>query len=197
MSISRTEVKTQLGISNADYDTDIDNNIPIAEAKYRQIAGYDFNFPVFVTFNSGENTFTVGGLEYAIKYGDVFLNSYPSPNSEIFEINYGDIIEGTGIPAGTYITGIDKIENEVTVSANFTADGDRIKITTNIAYYPVISGMIWYMIGQQSTTAQDVKQISSKRVGPLAITYAPEEIDSLHGIPKKFVNAIPKYAGVY
>ena len=197
MSISLAQVKIELGlVSNATYDAQITAEIPKAEAKYRTISGNAYLFEMFATFTNTELTFKVGGLDYAVKYGDAFLNTYPTENSEIFEMKFGDIIEGTGIPADTYITGIDKIDNEVTVNNAFTADGDRLTITTNIEYYATISAMIWYQIGKQSTTAQDLKEISAKSVGPLSVTFSNADINLQYGYPSKIIDAIPKFVGL-
>ena len=195
--ITLAQVKTYLGITANTYDALITAMIPIAEAKYREIAGYNFNWMIYATFADGATTMEIGGVDYAINYGDAFINSQPGRDSAIWQLNYGDLIEGAGVPAGTYITAIDTIENEVTVSAAFTADGDRIRITTNISYYPVISSLIWFMVGQQSTTAQDKSNISSQTLGSMSITYDNSNISKRYGVPEKIVSAIPKYAGVY
>lgn len=195
--ISLATVKTFLGISDTTYDAAITAMIPIAEAKYREISGYDFNWMIYVQFESGENTFEVGCVDYAVKFGDAFLSGEPAKDSSLWQLRYGDIIEGTGIPAETYITAIDTFENTVTVSANFTADSDRMRVTTNISYRPIMSQLIWYMISQQSTTAIDTKDLKSKKVGPLSVTFADDEINSSFGVPMKIVNSILKYAGIY
>ena len=197
MSISRTEVKTQLGLKTTSYDAQIDSLIPIAEAKYREIAGTDFNWPLYVDFTSGQTTFKPGRLNFGVPFGDAFIDVVPDQDSPIFQIKFGDIIEGTGIPAGTYVTSIDKINDQVTVSSAFTANGNTMSVTTNIEYYPVISSIIWYMIGRQSTTSQDEKEFSSKTVGPLSISLTTGQANTRFGIPQKIVDAIPKYAGVY
>lgn len=193
--ISREQVKIELGITDTTYDDQIDAKIPQAEAKYREVAGSDFNWMFYCLFASGENSFEPGGLNYSLSSGDNFLSN--SPDNPVWQLKYGDIVEGTGVPAGSYITAIDKLENSVTISENFTADGDRIRLTTNIAYYPVVSNIIWYMIGQQSTTAADATNYKSRRVGPLSWVLDDSDINKSYGIPQKLVNAIPKYAGVY
>lgn len=197
MSITTAQVKIELGITSSTYDSAIANKIPQAEAKYREIANNNFSWSMFVNFTNTEKTFSPLGEDYSTSYGHAFINVTPSSNNPIWQLKYGDIVEGTGIPAGTYITGIDTIENEVTVSAAFTADGDRLKVTTNIAYYPVISNMIWYMIQQQTTTAASAKEYISRSVGPLSWTLDNSAINKRYGLPEKIVQAIPKYAGIY
>lgn len=195
--ISRDQVKIELGITDTTYDDAIDAKIPQAEAKYREVAGNDFNFMFYATFADSESTFSPGGVDYSSAYGHAFINAYPEPDGAIWQLKYGDIVEGDGVPAGAYITSIDKKENQVTISDSFTADGDVITVTTNIAYYPVVSQIVWYMIGQQSTTAADSKEYKSRSVGPMAWTLDDSQINRSYGLPQKIVNAIPKYAGVY
>lgn len=197
MSISQAQVKIELGITSTTYDSAIASKIPQAEAKYREVAGHDFNWMFYVEFTNGESTFKPGGLNYAVKFGDAFLNTQPNRDNPIWQLKYGDIIEGTGITAGTYITAIDTLENEVTVSAPFTANGDRLRVTTNIEYYPVISKIIWFMIGQQTTTKAAELEYISRSVGPLSWTKDGSGINKRYNLPESIVNAIPKYAGLY
>ncbi len=195
--ISQAQVKIELGITSTTYDSAITAKIPQAEAKYREVAGNDFNWMFYATYTNTESVFKAGGLDYAVKFGDAFLNSQPTADSPLWQIKYGDLIEGTGVPAGTYVTAIDKIENEITVSNAFTADGDRLRLTTNISYYPTISQIIWFMIAQQTTTAASAKEYVSRSVGPLSWTLDPSAINKRYGIPEKLVQAIPRYVGVY
>lgn len=187
--ISLTTVKTYLGLSDTTYDAKITAIIPAAEAKYREIAGYDFNAYMQASYDSGASYITLDGI--------FSFDGLPNMNSDTYLVNYGDIIIGTGIADETYVTSIDKRYGKINISAATTSAGTEIYISTNISYRPIISGMIWYMIGQQSTTAQNEKQVKSKSVSPLSVTYADGEINSVYGIPQKFVNAIPKYAGIY
>ena len=172
--ISLATVKTALGLTDSTYDAKITATIPQAEAKYREIAGYDFNAYMSVTYASGSTTITMG--------------------SNIYKLSYGDIVTGTGIPAETYITAVDKRNNRVTISEQTTDASDHMYVTTNIAYIPTIARMVWFMIGEQSTTIE--KDVASKSVGPLSITYGKGEYNSVYGLPQKIVDAIPKYVSM-
>ena len=187
--ISLATVKTFLGLTgDATYDASITAMIPIAEATYREIAGSDFNNYFAASYYSGETS---------IQTGAGFNFSTPNPNSPVMVVKYGDIVTGTGIPAETYITAIDKLNGTITISDTTTDNGAAFYVTTNIKYRPVISGLIWYLIGQQSTTAKDTQAVKSKSVGPLALSYADGEINTTYGVPQKIVDAIPKYVGLY
>lgn len=185
--ISLATVKTFLGLNVTTYDAQITALIPIAEAKYREIAGFGFNSYFPYSYASGTTTLTLGT--------EFFSNNNVA--DVLYTLVFGDIIEGTGIPAESYITAINKSNGTITISAQTTSGSDNFIISTNISYRPVMASMIWYMIGQQSTTAQSAKQVASKSVGPLSITYAPGEINTAYGLPHKIVNSIPKYASLY
>jgi len=186
--ISLETVKTFLGLTDSTYDAQITAMIPIAEAKYREIAGSDFNNYCAASYYSGDTTIQLGGG---------FNFETPNMDSGVYVLGFGDIVTGTGIPDETYITAIDKINGQITLSDTLTDSGAAIYGTTNISYRPVVSGLIWYLIGQQSTTAQDEKTVTSKSVGPLSLTYADGEVNSMYGVPQKIVDAIPKFAGIY
>ena len=162
--------------------------IPIAEAKYREIAGSDFNNYFAASYFTAETTIQLGGG---------FNFDTPNMDSSVYVMKYGDIVTGTGIPNETYITAIDKLNGQITLSDTTTNSGAAVYVTTNISYRPVISGMIWYLIGQQSTTAQDEKEVDSKSYGPVSIKYSKGEVNTMYGVPQKIVDAIPKYSGVY
>ena len=181
--ISLATVKTALGIENTDNDAKITATIPQAEAKYREVAGYDFNTYLVAFYSANSTTITLGG--------DISEVPVDSP---VHYLKYGDIITGTGIPAETYITSVDKRNNRVTISAQTTDASDHMYVTTNISYVPTIARMIWFMIGEQSTTIE--KDVASKSVGPLSITYGKGEYNSVYGLPQKIVDAIPKYVSM-
>ena len=179
--ISLTRVKLQLGIGNTTYDTAITRNIPICEALYREISGNRFVTWIAESYSSGNDTILLDNKKDSI----------------IHLLKYGDLLTGTGFPDETYITAIDEINGEITLSEDLTADGVEFVKSTNISYWPVISAMIWYKISQASTTAQDTPVINSKSVGPLSVSYAADEINQRYGLPQKIVAAIPKYAGAW
>ena len=186
--ISLATVKVFLGLTDGTYDAEITAMIPIAEAKYREIAGSDFNNYFPASYYSSETT---------IQLGAGFNFDTPNMDSPVYVMRFGDIVTGNGIPDETYITAIDKLNGQITLSDTTTDTGAAVYVTTNISYRPVISELIWYLIGRQDTTAIDEKGVDSKSYGPVSLKYAKGETNTYYGVPQKIVDAIPKYAGVY
>jgi len=181
-------VKTFLGLTDTTYDAQITAMIPVAEAKYREVAAYGFNSYFDGNWDSGESIISVGGFD---------MSHTTDTNSQIYLLQFGDILEGDGIPNETYITALNKTTGTISISNDTTDSGVDLYVTTNIAYRPVISEMIWYLIGRQDTSVIDTQAVKSKSVSPLSVTYADNEINSTYGLPQKIVDAIPKYAGMY
>ena len=180
MIINLNRVKSELGIVVNDYNEDITKTIPKAESKYRLIANYNFNWQFSASYTSGESQFTV----------DL------SPDSPMYELSYGDLINGDGVPAETYVIDIDFCTGIITTNNAFTDDGTELFKCQSIEYWPVISSIIWYMIGKLSTSNQNTAGIVSKSVGPLSYTFDKSSINSRYGLPESLVQSIPSYAGV-
>ena len=198
--ITLARVKTELGITNGTYDAQITALIPTAEAKYRQIANYNFSSQFVLSYKNGDSFFTPGSIDYSFRWGDAYLSVGPNPNSIIYDLFYGDLIEGTGVDPETYITSVDKINNKVYVNNAFTADGDNLIFAQNISYWSTISAMIWFLIGKQSITNQDTFIVSSRSVGPLSVSFDAASLKSAsvsrYGLPESIINAIPVYASM-
>ena len=181
MNVTKERVKSELGILDNRDDAKITANIPLAEAKYRAIANYGFNSQFYADINTGDTTLELSTHE----------------DSPLYRLTYGDIIGGGGAPDETFITDINKRDGIVTLSEAFTEDADYFILGQNVQYYPVISSLIWYMIGQQSTTAQGGKGVISRTVGPLSVTFDKSAINTRYGIPDSIAMNIPKYESVY
>ena len=182
MNVTKERVKIEIDISstNTTYDADITATIPKAEARYRTVANFNFSTQFITTYASGDNTFTLS------THSDSLAN----------DLNYGDLIDGVGVPDETYITDIDTINGIITVSEDFTDSGTTLILCQNIEYWPVISALVWYMMSKQSTTSILTTNIKSKSVGPLSITYDNSNINRRYGIPESIVQSIPQYGAL-
>jgi hypothetical protein len=180
MIVTKDRVKIELGVTDTSLDIKITETIPKAEARYRTIANFNFNTQFITTYVTGTNHFTLSSC----------------PDSLIFDLNYGDLIEGTGVPAEAYITTIDKINGLVYVSEDFTDGGDSLSLAQNISYWPVISSVVYYLIGKQSITNQNKKEVLSKAVSPLRVSFDKSSINQRYGLPENLVQSIPSYGAL-
>jgi hypothetical protein len=192
-------VKNELGISSGDttYDAQITERIPFAEAKFRQVANYQFRYVLCLIYDNASDVIKV----------------YQSPNSDVDFIDYGGIILSDDFPDGTYVienyrtpqsyasTLEEGIVYELKVSEDSTAasstSGSDAILSYNISHYSVLSQIVWYMISQQNTTTSTEKSIKSKSAGPLSVTYSDGDTNMYYGLPNKIVKQIPKYSGMY
>jgi hypothetical protein len=191
-------VKNELGITPATttYDAQITERIPFAEAKFRKVANYQFRKVIQVWYDSGS----------------AILKVYQDANSDVDFLDYGDIILSADFADGTYVIENYRVPNptwdddpgifyELKLSSNATADsstgGSDMVICYNISHYAVLSQIVWYMISEQDITKVGESSVTSKRVGPLSVTYGPGDINQRFGLPNKIVQQIPKYQGFY
>jgi hypothetical protein len=185
-------VKNELGITATTWDTEITERIPFAEAKFRQVAGYQFNYIALVWYTSGKADIRV----------------YIEPNGELDFFNYGDIVLSADFADGTHVLQNYKIPStsdagfyDIKLSSNATddsdANGSEMVVSYNISNYSVLSQIVWYMIDQQSTDEVLKKSVQSKRMGPVSITYGPGDINQKFGLPNKIVQQIPMYESIY
>jgi hypothetical protein len=179
-------VKTQLGITDTTYDAKITATLPEAEARFRQVAGYDFNYVFTPTYETGSAVIKV----------------YRGANSIIENLRYGDIILSEDFPDGTYIIQnykVPKNDNtgtyyELKLSAVATsADNFDMILCYNISHYAVLSQLVWYMIGEQDIAKVGEKGVKSKSAGPISVSYGDGDTNQAYGLPNKIVKQIPKY----
>lgn len=188
-------VKNELGISPGDttYDAQITERLPFAEAKFRQVANYDFNSVVTMFYDSGSDEIRV----------------WKGPNSNVDYLRYGDIILSADHPDGTYVIQNYRIPQynyqsdeggiyyDLKVSNNATDDSDGygsdVVVCYNISNYAVLSQIVWFMIGEQDTSKVGEAGLRAKSVGPLSVTYSDGDMNQRFGLPNKIVQQIPKY----
>jgi len=190
-------VKNELSITDTDSDDAITERIPFAEAKFRQVAGYQFRYVLCLIYDDSSDVIKV----------------YQDPNSDIDFIDYGSIILSEDFPDGTYVlenyrtpsynvsAGSECIVYELKVSAESTAasssSGSDAILCYNISHYSVLSQIVWYMISEMDITKVGEKGVKSKSVTPLSVTYGDGDMNQRFGLPNKIVQQVPQYAGMY
>ena len=80
-------VKKELGIDVGTYDSAITERLLFAEAKFRDVAGYQFNTVLVVWYDTGKDIVKV----------------YQAPNSDVDFLKYGDILLTDDFPANTFV----------------------------------------------------------------------------------------------
>jgi len=191
--ITLEKTKALLGITDTTYDTLINTQIPIIDAKVKQICNNNFNRQLAVSVVDGDATVTFsGGADY---YGS---RSWPDIELLLKDLPVGTQLEGTGIPADTYISEVYYAGRSLPyfeMSAPATADNaGYIYAGINIAYQSTIAKCIMWLIGRTNTTIY-TDDWKSRSVGPLSVTKgtANEKLDGMSGLPSDFVREFPRW----
>lgn len=202
-------VKTNLGLSDTTYDAQISAQIPIIDAKVKQICNDNFNAQIVLD--------TTNGSAYAEVYaaydwwGGKRREHYrqsPMLKQIVGDIPVGTRIVGEGIPDGTYVSdvyytasvefdGVTYSNPTIKLSAEATATNSAAQCFYgwNIAYNSVVSKGIWWLIKGASTTIED-DTWTSKSYGPVSVSRSAGSSGKIHnesGMPMWFVNALPRY----
>lgn len=176
--ISLSKVKEMLGISVTTYDTQITAILPVVKADVMRILNHNFHERIWATIVEGESDFT-----YAYGASETsFAVNKPVDN----DIEFGRVIEGTGIPDDTYITEYNDYDNIAYCNNTFTADSDRIYTSISIAQWPVISKMVWYRIQGTSTTIKE--NLSAKSIGDVSVTFDTTRMNRTYGYPQNLID---------
>ncbi|MCP4585643.1 hypothetical protein [Pseudoalteromonas sp.] len=164
--ISLSTVKTQLGISDGTYDSEITAMIPIVSSDVRRILGtnYDCYMSAYITISEATINLSTYNLEPALPMGQVIYN----PN----------------IPDDTYLQSYDPDTGEYTMSSTATDTDYYIYPTVLVTQWPAISKMIWYRIDKQSTSSVSDETLKAYSVGPISKTYADSEINKQYNYPE-------------
>lgn len=200
MVISLSIVKTMLGLSDTTYDTQITAQLPIIDAKVKQICRNTFHKQIFCKTTADSDEIIVYGSDANLSY-----QVKPLPDVEMLldDLPTGTTISGTGIPADSYISEVyyesglfqTAFAPYFVLNANVTEGSNTAYLYAgiNIAYWPVISKGIWWLISQTSTTLTDDTWIS-KSFGPVSVTKGgSEKLDGKSGMPLWFVRSLPRY----
>ena len=176
--ISLSKVKEMLGISVTTYDAQITAILPVVKADVMRILNHNFHERIWATIVDGESDFT-----YAYGASETsFAVNKPVDN----DIEFGRVIEGTGIPDDTYITEYNDYDNIAYCNNSFTADSDRIYTSISIAQWPVISKMVWYRIQGASTTIKE--NLSAKSIGDVSVTFDTTRMNRTYGYPQNLID---------
>ena len=106
--VSVSKIKELLGITTTTYDTQITALLPVVKADVKRILNHNFHERIWATIVEGESDFV-----YAER---------PLDNP----IEFGRVIEGTGIPDDTYIIDYDSDLDTAYCNNEFTGSTDKI-----------------------------------------------------------------------
>jgi len=215
--ISLTKTKELLGIFDSGSDAAITAKIPYIDSLVKRITNNKYNLKVYgdatdsSPYISVSGIVTQDGVEYiydrdsrAFRSG-INNFSYTDIISEILEV--GQLIEGTGIPADTYIdeifyNGTSFIDGsteyelptiKMSTNATVTSTDGSVYIGMNIAYQPIVAKGIQYLIDGTNTTLP-CNGIASKSFGPVSTSYSQADlkINNKYGMPGWFIKAFPR-----
>lgn len=192
--ITRNQVKTALGITDSSLDSKIDSLLPVISSKVYKITKNRYNAPLLASVVSGSKILNVHESPIYFKK-DRIVEEYMIP---------GQMVAGPGIDVDAYIDEVyysGEVELEgstwfapvavLSHSATETKTTDFF-LGIEIAYHSIIAKALYWMMENQSVTLPS-QSLKSKRVGPLAVTFADEEMDGRYGVPAWFVKGLPKF----
>lgn len=162
--ITLATVKTQLGITDSTYDSDITAMIPIVSNDVRVIMNTNYDEYVLATVTSGS----------------AVISSFK-------KLDLGQVVYSPAIPDDTYVKSYDPDTGLYTLSASATDDGYYIYITIQMRQWPAISSMIMYKIGNQTVSAATSKSLKAVKYGNVSKTFAEDEINTMYGYPNTYV----------
>lgn len=216
--ITLAKTKTLLGISDTSQDAVITAQIPIIDSKVKEITNNRYNDQITGDVVSGVlyvpvYGFICNGVNYSYKSGRVWCsginNDYYIDDLEEY-LQVGQLIEGEGIPAETYIDEIyynggsvefDDVTYEVpviklSVVATETNTAAQLFIGVTIGMQTTIAKGIQYLINSTSTSLP-TNSLASKSILGVSKSFASkdQEIDNKYGMPAWFVKAFPQYQG--
>ena len=181
--LSVGQVKSQLGISNTTYDSDIASMLPIVSADVRRILNDSLSKYQSAEYSAGSAALKAydGSINATLaKYGHIPVDYAP--------LSMGDVIVGSGIPDDTYVISYDWESGNYTMSSNATGSGSYVVKTININQWPAISKMIWYRIDKKNTASVSDKNVQSESYGKISKTYSQSEINSRWNYPQQLID---------
>lgn len=194
--ITRDQVKTQLGITSAIYDSQIDAKLPIIDAKVKTITQRRWNDRIVGNITSGSAYVEIYSYDTDVYYTDYY-------DDLIDYVMVGQQITGTGIPSGAYITDIwakgtasndTYPQIELDQNATATTAGEDLFLGFPITYHDIVAKGVQWLINQTNTRITD-NTWSSKSMGPVSVTKSQGDnrIDGASGMPLWFVKGLPRY----
>jgi hypothetical protein len=177
--ISLSIVKSQLGLVDTTYDSQITAMIPIVSADVRRILNCEYNDYSPATYTNGSTELDVYN-QSATSYKKYIGRSVP--------LSMGQVVTGENIPDDTYIISVDPDTGNYTMSAEATGSGDYIYPTITISQWPTISKMIMYRIAKTISTDSGDDNFVSRSVGPLNINLGQSAINKRWNYPQKLID---------
>lgn len=177
--ITKTTVKTQLGLTDTTYDDDITAAIPIVSSDVRRILNQDYEKYVLAVFDSSAAT---------IDFGVVRQQRENIYDSKPISYSLGQVVYHPNIPEDTYLQSFDPSNGLYTLSNTPTDSGDYVYPTVLLGQWPTISKMIWYRIGATGTSDVNSENLKSVSYGPVSKTYADSEINKQWNYPQKLID---------
>jgi hypothetical protein len=199
--ITLAQVKTYLGITTDTYDSDINAQLPIIDAKVKMICRNNFNKQIFCKTTDGSANVIVYGSDATLTY-----RRRPDPDLWLLldQLMTGTQISGDNVPSGAYIEevyyegGLFETEYSpyfvLSDNATVTSNTAYLYAGINIAYLPVIAkGVAWLM--EQASMSTPDNLWTSRSVGPLSVSKSNTDnrIEQRYGMPAWFVKALPRY----
>lgn len=193
--ITKAQVKSILGITATDYDAAITAAIPRIDSIVKRITKNRFNMQLLCDTAAGSADVIV--VESYAYNGVKTFDGVGLSLSDV--VTNGQQVEGTGIPAGAFVT--DVFSNglpTLRLSAACTATGQAVVMTgipTDLQ--TVIAQGIWYIISGDKTKATD-ESWTSRSMGPLSVSRGSgdaNKIDGASGMPMWFIRAFPHFQG--
>ena len=190
--------KALLGITDNSKDAAISAQIPIIDAKVKQICGTNFNLQVYGKFTQGSTKVEVYGtgcdrfvawsrwiideMTRDLPTGTLLEGAPISPVSCIDEVFYDGYSDGGNVP---YIL----MDKAATQNGQF-----YFYAGINKAYQGTIAKGIAWLMGQMNEDISD-NAWESKSAGPLSVKKSARDsaIDGKSGMPAWFVKSLPRY----
>lgn len=178
--MSADKVKAMLGISDATYDAQIAVFLPIVSADVRRILNTELNDYFTASYSSADATIDISDGSTTRKYGTQSMKLTP--------VKIGDVVEGDNIEADTYVIGYNYTTYKHTLSDAPGGTGSYIERTINIRQWPTIAKMVFYKITKNTTGSATEKNVSSKSIGSVSVSYGEGEINKQWDYPQVLID---------
>ena len=196
-------VKERLGITVSTYDDALELAVNRIDTIVKRITKNRFNMQLVGTTVSGSADVIISE-GYAYNGVQCFDTCGYIGMSLSDVVTNGQMIEGTGIPSGAYVSDVysnGKVrlgDPVIVMNANATASGD-VTIMTGIPVdlQTIIAQGAWWIVSSDQKIAKD-ESWTHRSMGPLSVSRTENDankIDGASGMPMWFVRAFPSFQG--